>query len=151
MAEIIWNWQHFNDLSAAELHDIMAIRQQVFIIEQQCIYLDADNYDKESLHLTGRDGDGKIVVYARVNFPRSRFSDPSIGRILTARENRGLGLAREAIRRAIEKCREEFSPKIIRISAQQHLQNFYVDCGFSPVGKPYDEDGIMHVDMIFEV
>lgn len=150
MAEIKWEWQHFNDLSAAELHEIMAIRQQIFIIEQRCIYLDADSYDKESFHLTGREGGGEIVVYARVNFPGSRFSEPSIGRVLTKTERRGVGLAREAIHRAIKKCRDEYSPKTIRISAQQHLHNFYVEFGFTAVGKPYDEDGIMHVDMILE-
>ncbi len=151
MADITWKWHHFNDLSGAEMHEIMAIRQQIFIIEQECIYLDADSYDKESFHLTGRGADGEIVAYARVNFPQSRFSEPSIGRVLTTPEKRGTGLAREAVLMAIQKCREEFAPKAIRISAQHYLQNFYLEFGFTVVGRPYDEDGIVHIDMLLEV
>ena len=146
-----WKWQKIEDLSGLEMHQILAVRQQVFVVEQSCVYCDADDYDHISYHLSCRDEDGWIAAYARLNFPGSRFAEPSIGRLLTAEAFRGKGLAKEALRRAISKCRKEFSDPRVTISAQLYLQNFYENFGFSVVGQSYLEDGIGHINMVLEL
>ncbi len=151
MSKISWKWQKFDEISGPELHQIMAVRQQVFILEQQCVYLDADEYDQHSFHLTGRTANGNIVAYTRVSFPRSRFTEPSIGRVLTVQGYRKRGFAQQAVKMAIRKCQDEFSATTIRISAQVYLEDFYADIGFSVRGIPYDEDGISHIDMVLEL
>lgn len=150
MDKISWKWLKFDEISGPEMHEIMAVRQQVFVLEQQCIYLDADKYDQDSFHLTGRAVNGNLVVYTRLNFPRSRFPEPSIGRILTVQGFRKRGFAQQAVNMAIRKCQEEFSATTLRISAQMYLKDFYADIGFNVKGKPYDEDGITHIDMVLE-
>ncbi len=146
-----WQWHTFEEISGALMHEIMAIRQEVFIVEQQCIYLDADQYDRVSLHLTGRDREGRIIVYLRLSDPGSRFATPSIGRVLTVPKSRGKGLAKEAVNRAIQRCREDYSSTQMKVSAQQYLKDFYADFGFVVSGPPYDEDGIVHTDMVLDI
>lgn len=146
-----WNWQLFSDLSGEEVHDILAIRQQVFIVEQNCVYQDADEYDSRSWHLTGRRQTGEIDVYARLLWPGSRFTEPAIGRLLTRKSMRKKGLARDAVIKVLAKCRKEYSGKNIKISAQVYLKDFYSDFGFKAIGEQYDEDGIDHIEMIVEM
>lgn len=147
---MLWKWQKFDTIIGVEMHEILAVRQRVFVVEQQCVYLDADNLDKDSYHLTGRDEQGVLCAYARVTSPGRRFAEPSIGRILVVRDFRGKGYAREAVQLAIGKIRNEFPDRRIKISAQAYLLNFYESFGFNQSGNPYVEDGIAHVDMILE-
>jgi len=147
----VWSWHGFASLNARGVHEILALRQEVFIIEQNCIYQDADSYDGISLHLTGRDENGDIVAYARLIPPGCRFDEPSVGRLLTIKEQRRAGLATEVMRRAISRSLAEYPRHPIAVSAQLYLKDFYHRLGFMVKGEPYDEDGILHVDMLLPV
>ncbi len=150
MSGITWKWKWFSELSGMEVHDILSVRQEVFVVEQNCAYLDADELDPVSRHLIGRNGDGEIVAYARLNEPGSRYEEPSMGRLLTRKKVRKDGAGRDAVREVIATCNREYPGLGMRISAQTYLLRFYTELGFSPVGAPYDEDGIEHIDMVRE-
>lgn len=150
LMKVDWFWQQFSDISGEEMHEMLSLRQQVFIVEQECIYLDADELDKQSWHLLGRQNDGRLVAYARLNFPNTRYTEPSFGRVLTAKEIRGIGAGRRIVEACIQKSLQEYPSLNIRISAQTYLTKFYAEFGFTSVGDPYDDEGIEHVDMILE-
>ena len=143
-----WKWSQLQDFSARELHDILAARQGVFIVEQRCAYQDADDLDHTSWHLTGRTEDARLVVYLRVNPPGSRYAESSIGRLLTVKAWRGRRLARIALKKALDKCEKIYPGHAIRIAAQTYLETFYRQFGFRAAGAHYAEDGIAHIDMI---
>ena len=144
-----WRWCRFNVLTVFELERIYAARQQVFAIEQRCIYLDVDGCDEVAHHLAAwSDGERLPLAYARLVDPGVKYPEPSIGRVLTTGAARGTGLGRELIRRMVVGCAEAWPGRAIRISAQAHLQAFYEAAGFSAVGPPYTEDGIPHIEMV---
>jgi ElaA protein len=143
----------FDALTPAELYGILALRQRVFVVEQSCVFLDADGRDQASLHLFavreandphGRD---EVVACLRIVSPGAKFDLPSLGRIVTAPEVRGTGLGRAIVAKAIEAVEERWGKVAIAISAQRHLALFYGEFGFAQIGEPYDEDGIPHIDM----
>lgn len=144
-----WRWCPFDELSAVELQNIYMARQLVFVLEQECVYLDADGYDEGSFHLAAWSEAHRVpLAYARVLRPGLKYAEPSIGRILTSAAARGSGLGRELVRRAIAHCEQAFPGCGIRISAQSRLVAFYVEVGFLPIGDPYLEDGIPHTEML---
>jgi ElaA protein len=149
--EIDWSWQRFSDISGEEMHEMLSLRQNVFVVEQGCAYLDADELDKQSWHLLGRRRDRRLVAYARLNFPNTRYSEPSFGRVLTTKEIRGIGAGRKIVEACIQKSMQEYPNSDIRISAQTYLAKFYEEFGFINVGDPYDDEGIEHIDMILDV
>lgn len=149
--EIQWIWQKIEHISGRHMYEILRVRQDIFIVEQQCLYADADDLDFSSLHLSGRDADGRIAVYARLCPPGSRYDEPSIGRLLTVKKKRGSGLARHAIELCIKKAVAEWQSTQLRISAQIYLRNFYSDFGFKKISEVYDEDGIKHIDMMLDL
>lgn len=144
---MIWNFLSFNDLDAATLYAIMALRQRVFVVEQNCVYLDADGADPKCLHLIGV-LEGQIVAYLRVVPPGVKFAEASIGRVVTAPEARGKGIGRELVTEGIARTHALFPNQPIRIGAQQYLEAFYGSLGFVTQSEPYDEDGIPHVEML---
>lgn len=146
--EIRWQCSRLQDLTAAEMHAILALRQRVFVVEQNCAYQDADALDLSAWHLSGRRTDGKLVVYLRINAPGARFAEATIGRLLTAGAMRGQHLASRALRRALRRCAVLYPGQAIRIAAQTYLVKFYQRFGFHAVGAVYKEDGIDHIDMI---
>ena len=147
--EITWRCCSFFDLSLVELEAIYALRQAVFIIEQQCIYLDIDGLDEKSWHLAAWvKGQDWPLAYARLLPPGLKFAEASIGRVLTAPSSRGCGKGKELIHRAVAASQTLFEGAALRISAQAHLEMFYRGFGFAAVGKQYLEDGIAHVEMI---
>jgi ElaA protein len=146
--KIHWKCKRFEDIPGDEMHAILALRQQVFIVEQKCVYQDADALDTCSWHLLGRGMDGGIAAYGRVNVPGSRYRQPSFGRILTRRDVRGLGVGREVVRRCLEICQNHYPDLGVRISAQTYLIKFYRDFGFRKIGEPYDDEGVEHIDMV---
>jgi ElaA protein len=140
-----WHALYFNDLTAAQLYKLLALRQRVFVVEQNCAYLDADGVDPASRHLWAEtDRDGTVQAYARIVPAGIKFAEVSIGRVITAPEARGTGLGRELMERAIAAC--PAGP--IRIGAQAHLEKFYTELGFTRASEPYDEDGIPHIEML---
>lgn len=145
--EINWAWQKFEALSGLEVYEILAIRQQVFAVEQQCAYLDADGIDIQSWHLCGRNSTQMLVAYARLMPPGVKYPELSIGRVLVLSAERGSGLGHQLVAQCLNKCRAEYYKQDIRISAQAHLEKFYASAGFERTGEPYNEDGIKHIAM----
>lgn len=136
----------FDDLTPRQLHDALALRQRVFVVEQACVYQDVDGKDPNALHLLGRNETATLVAYARILPPGARFDVAAIGRVVVAPEHRGQGLARALMLEAIRIARDHHGPRVA-LSAQAHLEAFYASLGFVRVGDVYDEDGIPHVDM----
>lgn len=148
MSGVSWRCEPFDRLSADALYRILAARQEVFVVEQTCPYLDADGRDPQAEHLWAEDQRGAILAYARLFAPGVRHAEASIGRVITTAAARGRGLGRALMRRAIEHSAAAFGPGPIRIGAQRYLDRFYREFGFEPVGAPYDEDGIPHIEMV---
>lgn len=146
---IRWRCCAFDALSVHELDAIYRARQQVFSLEQQCIYLDADGADPQSWHLAAWSAaQREPLAYARLVAPGVKYAEPSIGRVITIAPARGTGLGRELVRRAVAECERLYPGQGIRISAQAHLARFYAEQGFISVGEEYMEDGIPHIEML---
>jgi ElaA protein len=138
-----WHERAFAELTILELYAITALRESVFIVEQNCPYLDADGLDPVSRHLWAADG-ATIHAYCRIVPAAAKFDDISIGRVITAPHARGTGLGKELMRRALAAC----GAVPVRIGAQAHLERFYNELGFVRASEPYDEDGIPHIEML---
>lgn len=144
-----WRFKTFNELSPQELYKIMQLRIQVFIIEQKCIFQDADNKDEGCLHLMGFDNEN-LVAYTRLVPPGYIYEQASIGRVVTSPLYRDKGIGKELMQRSIETCRQQFGDGSIKIGAQYYLLQFYSSFGFKVISDIYLEDGIEHVYMILE-
>lgn len=149
---VTWQWKRFNDLAPAELYALLAARSAVFVVEQRCAFQDADGYDALAFHLLGWTSGPKrsLGAYLRLIEPGHKYREPSIGRVLTVAALRGTGLGREAMREGLKRCAELYPGMPVRIAAQQRLERFYAELGFRPASDPYEEDGILHVDMLRE-
>ena len=148
MASLIsWHFAHFSDLSAEQLHGLLALRADVFVVEQNCPYADPDTKDRVSYHLWASDAHESLVAVARVVPPGISYPEPSIGRVATAIAHRRTGLGRELMRRAMAQAEALYPGRDLVISAQAYLKRFYEELGFRPEGGEYDEDGIPHVQM----
>jgi ElaA protein len=143
-----WSWHRLGDMASGLLLEILQLRQEVFILEQQCLYPDIDGLDPIAHHLVGRDAKGIIVAYCRIFAPGDYYSEAAVGRVLVAQSARGSGAARALMEEARRYCEESFSKRAIRLNAQAHLQGFYESLGYVQVRGPYDEDGIPHVEML---
>lgn len=144
--QIRWEIKSFDALSTAELYDIIALRDLVFVVEQHCIYLDADGRDKKAFHLMGFD-DHNLIAYCRLFAPGLVYEEASIGRVVTHPSARRTGLGKELVRQAIAQISALFETSIIRISGQLYLKEFYQNLGFEPLGGVYMEDDIPHIAM----
>ena len=133
-------------LSPDEIYDILSLRCAVFTVEQKILCQDPDDLDKKALHLWASK-DELPLSYCRILPAKTRFEEPSIGRVCTAIESRGKGLARELMTRAISLCNEHYGEQTISLSSQVYLQDFYKSLGFRCVSQPYEEEGIAHVHM----
>lgn len=147
MININFQWCRLEQLNAHEVHMIIAAREAVFVVEQNCPYQEADKYDFVSWHLIARNSN-EIAAYLRVVDPWHKYNEPSIGRVLTVKKYRGTGLGKKLTEEAIKRTNETFPNQKIRISAQSYLLNFYKSFGFEPVGGEYLEDNIPHTEMI---
>ena len=137
----------FPELTLEELYEILKLRVDVFVVEQKCPYPEIDGADLDAHHLFLRDEHG-ISAYLRVLKAGMKFAEPSLGRILTTR--RGEGLGAEIVRRGIEFVREEFNAERIRIEAQVYARGFYEKLGFRQCSEPFWDDGIEHIEMLWE-
>jgi len=150
-----WQWSRFEDLSPSDIYQILKIRQEVFVLEQDCAYLDADNLDMNAWHLIvwnkNDQGKSKISGYLRIVYPGLKYKEPAIGRLLTDITNRNRGLGKQLMEKALTKIQKEYPACSTRISAQTYLIDFYTDLGFKTINHPYDEDGIPHIEMLHEV
>lgn len=137
----------FDELSNHELYDMLRLRSDVFVVEQNCPYLDLDNKDQKSFHLLYY-VDNELAGVTRLLPNGLSYNEISIGRVVIARSHRGLGLGVKLMKASIAGCEEKFGKGPIRISAQYHLSKFYQSLGFAEQGEVYDEDGIPHIGML---
>jgi ElaA protein len=148
---IEWQRSSFAELTSAQLYEVLAQRQQVFILEQTCLYPDMDGLDLEAHHLLGwriENGKRELAAYLRILAPGAKYTEMSIGRVLTTPAARGSGAGRELLARGIEYAEHLHPGHRIKIGAQAYLEQFYQSFGFCTISEPYDEDGIMHIDML---
>ena len=146
-SSIVWKIKPFSKLSTEELYQILKIRQEVFIVEQTCYYLDADGYDQQAVHIWA-EKEGEILAYSRVFEPGIKYKEASIGRVLTNPNYRKNKLGKILIRFSINTIEARFRTQSIRISAQDYLLRFYSEFGFQDTGKKYLEDDIPHTEMV---
>lgn len=146
---IKWLWKAFDKLELDELYAILALRNEVFIIEQNSVYNDTDGLDQQAWHLLGYDHKRKLVVYLRVLPPEVAYSKAaSIGRLIVAWPKRYQGLSHKAVSKALHWVHTNYSNWPIKIAAQNYLQTFYKRYGFEVVSDPYIMDGLWHIDMV---
>lgn len=146
---INWEVKHYKDLSVDEFHDLIYLREKVFIVEQDCPYQDVDGKDKVSFHLIGR-LDNEIVATSRILPPGVSYNEVAIGRVVMAAKARGKGYAHDMMRQSKSFIVQTFGNVPIRLSAQKYLEAYYASHGFESTGKEYLEDGIPHVEMLFK-
>ncbi len=144
---IEWKLTHFSDLSSNELYNILQLRSAIFVVEQNCVYLDTDGKDNQCYHLFATQNN-TVIACSRIVPPGVSYTEPSIGRIATATAARGTGAGKELVKRSIEACLQLHGNNNIKIGAQLYLKKFYESFGFVQVGDVYDEDGIDHIKMI---
>lgn len=141
--------KHFNKLTVDELYEIMALRQKVFVIEQNCPYLDADGKDLNAMHLMGRDAEGELVAYTRLLPTGVSYPDyASIGRVVSSEKVRGKGVGKELMQESIRWMHKLFPNERVKIGAQTYLLAFYTSLGFVSTDENYLEDDIPHTTMI---
>jgi ElaA protein len=144
-----WQLKTFDALSNRELYEILRLRNAVFVVEQNCVYLDTDGADLQCLHLFQTSGTGEILAYCRIVPPGIFYPESSIGRVLSNPQERKKGLGKELMEKAIACCLQKYPGRGIQIGAQLYLKNFYTRLGFSAQGGIYLEDGIEHIKMIY--
>ncbi|MFD2100160.1 GNAT family N-acetyltransferase [Flagellimonas iocasae] len=138
----------FDELSTQELYEILRLRSEVFVVEQDCVYQDMDNKDQKALHVLGLKN-GKIVAYTRMFKPGDYFENASIGRVVVAQEQRKYGFGKQIMQVSMAALAQRFPTATIEISAQKYLLKFYNELGFTATGEEYLEDGIPHIRMVF--
>jgi ElaA protein len=141
-----WDLKSFDALSNHELYEVLRLRNEVFIVEQNCIFQDLDNKDQKCHHLLGTQ-DGILMAYSRIVPPGLSYIEPSIGRILTSPRGRGKMYGMELMERSIAVLEEMYGNSMIRIGAQLYLKKFYESFQFRQSSEIYDEDGILHIEM----
>ena len=140
--------KRFDDLSTKELYEILSLRSEIFVVEQDCVYQDIDFKDQKGIHVCGY-LNNELVAYTRIFGPGDYFEDSSIGRVLVKENKRGLQLGHVILKESINCIKENFNTEKIVISAQTYLKSFYQSHGFEFTGKEYLEDGIPHIEMIY--
>jgi ElaA protein len=147
--DLTWQWFAFNELNVHTLYQLLRLRSEVFVVEQDCVYQDMDNRDQAAHHLLAFDQDGQVQACLRLLPPGVAYEGhAAIGRIVTSAALRGQGAGRPMLRNAIEKARQRYPNTPLKLSGQQHLRAFYESMGFKAIGEPYLEDGIPHLEML---
>lgn len=147
--KIEWKIKHFVDLNKYELHDIFALRVKVFVVEQNCPYQELDGKDKHCFHIIGEYND-QVISTARIIPAGISYPEVSLGRVVVDSEYRNKGIAHKMMEEVLSFSKNEFGKHTIKISAQEHLENFYTTHGFTATGKKYLEDGIPHIEMLLQ-
>lgn len=145
-----WFLKEFDELSLDELYEILKLRAEVFVVEQDCVYNDLDDKDQMALHLFLKDG-GEIIAVSRILPENVAFEDMAIGRVIVKKEYRGHGIAKKIMQKAIDYIIKDLKKDKIRLSGQAYLVRFYEDLGFKKVSDVYLEDGIDHFEFLYEV
>ena len=145
MAE--WRLKKFEELTPHELYAILRLRNEVFVVEQNCVFQDADDKDQGCWHFMGFEGNN-LAAYTRLVPPGFIYDEISIGRVVSSPDYRRSGIGKELMQGSIKKCYELFGKLPIKIGAQFYLKKFYSSFGFEQVSEIYLEDGIEHIYMI---
>ena len=148
-SDVKWLCRPLSELNASQLFDLFKLRQDVFILEQRCLYPDIDNKDKDSVHLLGYQNE-KLVAYLRIIPPGLSYQEASLGRVAVAECARKDGVGRILVQQGIKNLSSIYPDSVIRIGAQEYLRRFYASFGFCEVGSVYDEDGIAHIEMVLK-
>jgi ElaA protein len=139
----------FQELTTQELYDLLQLRSEIFVVEQNCVYQDMDGKDQKALHVLGIKK-GKIVAYTRTFKPLDYFKQASIGRVVVAKNERQLNYGYDIMKASIKAIEKYYKQTHIKISAQTYLKKFYNNLGFIETGEEYLEDNIPHVAMVKE-
>lgn len=139
--------KNFNELNLKELYRILQLRSEVFVVEQNCVYLDLDGKDEKALHVLGYEQD-ELVAYTRCFKPGDYFEKASVGRVIVKENFRKFGFGHQIMEASIKAIENRFQTSSIKLSAQQYLTAFYESHGFSQTGEGYLEDGIPHIAMV---
>ncbi len=146
---MVWTVKRFEDLSVEEFHDILRLRIDVFVVEQNCPYSELDGKDIMAFHFFGRIKEGgNIVAYTRIFRPGDYYEQAAIGRVVVHSAYRHKGIGYALMENSIRQVKELFDTERIKIGAQTYLKNFYESLGFQKVGESYLEDGIPHIHMV---
>lgn len=146
MTGIRWTTKAFDELSVHELHDLLKLRVDIFVVEQACAYAEVDGADPDAIHLLGHNEKDELVAYGRI-LPPDGKGLPHVGRIVVQKELRGKGIASELMEQALAVLTDQFGSRRSALAAQSHLEQFYGRYGYVRVGPDYLWDGILHVDM----
>ncbi len=139
--------KYFNELTTKELYNLLQLRSEVFIVEQDCAYQDIDGKDQKALHVLGYKNEN-LIAYTRIFKAGDYFKEASIGRVVVAKNERQYKYGYKIMKASIEAVEDNFKENKIVISAQTYLKKFYNNLGFIETGKEYLEDGIPHKKMI---
>lgn len=147
--DLTWLLRNYDNLSKEQLYNILQLRSEVFVVEQDCVYQDIDYHDQDSWHLLCS-GEKKLMAYARILPPGLHYEEVAIGRVVTHPDTRGTGLGKLLMKHAISACEDVFGKTNIRIEAQTHLIPFYSEFGFTVESESYLLDGIPHTEMLLK-
>jgi ElaA protein len=145
---IQWSTKHFSQLTVDELYAILRLRSEVFVVEQNCVFLDMDNNDQVAFHTMGWIGNDLVASTRLFNVDQSYPGYQSIGRVVGSPKYRGIGAGKELMRYSIAECERLFGKHPIKIGAQLYLKKFYTELGWEQAGEMYYEDEIEHIPMI---
>ncbi|MFZ0488639.1 MAG: GNAT family N-acetyltransferase [Salegentibacter sp.] len=137
----------FEELTTAELYELLQLRSEVFVVEQDCVYQDIDGKDQKALHILGYKN-GRLVAYTRCFDRGFYFEEAAIGRVLVRKNARNFGYGHDIMKASLEAIRKNYKTDSIKLSAQQYLLKFYESHGFVAIGEGYLEDGIPHIAMV---
>ena len=140
----------FYELDTEDLYQILRLRSEVFVVEQDCVYQDIDNKDQNAIHLYYKENH-QIVAYTRIFKAGHYYENPCIGRVVVSKKNRGNDLGKKIMIDSMEYIKQNIKGEKIELSAQKYLDKFYKDLGFYKIGEDYLEDGIPHQRMIFDL
>ncbi len=148
-----WSELAFNALSVDELYELLKLRVDIFVVEQNCSYPELDEKDRhsETRHLIGRNSLDEIVAYSRILAPGTSYPGVTIGRVVVAEHARGAGVAHQLMTQSIKIARRYWPEDSIQLGGQEYLKSFYWKLGFEPVSEVYLEDGIPHLDMLYKI
>ncbi|WP_327486092.1 GNAT family N-acetyltransferase [Telluribacter sp.] len=149
--QLSWILKSYNELTLDELYQLLRLRSEVFVVEQQCPFLDIDNKDQSCHHLMGWTPEGVLAAYTRLVPPGLAYEQVSIGRVVTSPQYRRYGIGRQLMKESIGAVYQLYSQVPIRIGAQLYLKKFYESFGFEQVSEMYLEDDIEHIEMLLKV
>jgi ElaA protein len=146
-SELIWSTKRFHELSTTELYDVLKIRVDIFVVEQECAYPEIDGKDPDCLHAIGKTTSGEIVASARIAPAGVIYDEWSIGRVVVKKSHRGRKLGNDLMQHSINYLKNNTTASTIKIAAQLYLERFYSELGFEKISGIYPWDGIDHIDM----